>query len=72
MTRITDTDWLARIVAEDHPANGGYGLLTIGDCRKCDGFGIVERVGKWYAPQPRLESCPSCEGTGNAAPNGAA
>lgn len=72
MTSQTFTDWLAAIVADDDPANGGAGILTLGDCPKCDGFGIVERAATWYASAPRLESCPSCEGTGNKAPNTAA
>lgn len=65
MTAATFTEWLAAIVAEDAPENGGAGILTIGDCRKCDGYGIVERCGTWYAPRPRLESCPNCNGTGS-------
>jgi hypothetical protein len=63
MTAETYTEWLTRIVAEDNPANGGLGLLTIGDCQKCDGFGVVETVGTWADPTPRLRSCPQCGGT---------
>ena len=71
MTSQAFTDWLAVIVADDDPANGGAGILTLGDCSKCDGFGIVETVGAWHSPQaPRLTHCPSCDGTGNAPPAG--
>jgi hypothetical protein len=67
MTTQAFTDWLAGIVANDDPARGGAGILTLGDCRKCEGFGIVEHVGAWHSPQaPRLTHCPGCDGTGNA------
>ena len=64
MAAETWDQWLARIVREDDPANGGQGILTIGDCPKCEGLGIVERVGKWYDPAPRLAPCAECGGTG--------
>jgi hypothetical protein len=71
MTSQAFTEWLTVIVANDDPANGGAGILTLGDCRKCDGFGIVETVGAWHSPQaPRLAHCSSCDGTGNARPAG--
>lgn len=58
-------EWLARIIAEDDPANGGDDVLRIGDCAKCDGFGVVEYVGKWHAT-PHLVTCPRCAGTRDA------
>ena len=68
MTSQAFTDWLGGIVTDDDPANGGQGILTLGDCEKCDGFGIVEKVGAWHSPQaPRLQHCPSCDGTGSVA-----
>lgn len=65
MSVETWDEWLARIVSEDDPANGGAGILTIGDCPKCDGLGIVERVGTWGDPASRLAPCAECDGTGN-------
>jgi len=64
MTSQAFTEWLAGIVTDDDPANGGAGILTLGDCRKCDGFGIVEHVGTRNG-SPRLESCEKCDGTGS-------
>jgi DnaJ-class molecular chaperone len=64
MTSQAFTDWLTVIVVTDDPANGGAGILTLGDCRKCDGFGIVEHVGT-RNESPRLESCKKCDGTGS-------
>ena len=64
MTSQAFTEWLTVIIANDDPANGGAGILTLGDCRKCDGTGIVEYVGTRNG-SPRLESCEKCDGTGS-------
>ena len=60
-------DWLSVIVVSDDPANGGAGLLTLTDCAKCDGMGIVEYVGTRSDPTPRLVPCPKCGGEGEPA-----
>lgn len=64
-THETFAEWLARTVAEDDPANGGQGILTIGDCEKCEGLGIVEHVGSRVTGKMRLIACEKCDGTGN-------
>jgi hypothetical protein len=63
MTSQAFTDWLSVIVVTDDPANGGAGILALGDCKKCDGIGIVENVGTRNG-SPQLESCAECNGTG--------
>jgi len=50
-------DWLTVIVVSDDPANGGAGLLTLTDCAKCDGHGIVEHS---HRSGMRLVPCPVC------------
>ena len=58
------TDWLSVIVVSDDPANGGAGLLTLTDCAKCDGHGIVEHS---HRSGMRLVPCPKCNGEGEPA-----
>lgn len=57
-------DWLSVIVVSDDPANGGAGLLTLTDCAKCDGMGIVEHS---HRSGMRLVPCPVCSGEGEPA-----
>ena len=58
------TDWLSVIVVSDDPANGGAGLLTLTDCAKCDGHGIVLHS---HRSGMRLGPCPVCSGEGEPA-----
>jgi len=57
-------DWLSVIVVSDDPANGGAGLLTLTDCAKCDGYGIVEHS---HRSGMRLAPCRKCNGEGKPA-----
>lgn len=74
-----DREWLASIIAEDDPANGGYGLLTAEDdghkCRECDGTGDVHTgnglrhvcspcAGTGYATAEDADDCADCGGDG--------
>jgi hypothetical protein len=67
-------EWLAEIIRQDDPANGGYGLLADcpecqGWCSECQGFGTVpasaadiydSRDDSGYV------ACDVCEGSGFA------
>lgn len=64
MPAETWDQWLARIVREDDPANGGQGLLIPGDCPKCDGIGSIERDGVWGNLPAGIAPCGECGGTG--------
>jgi hypothetical protein len=60
-------EWLAEIIRQDDPANGGYGLLA--DCAECQGFGTVPAsAADMYDGRDDggYVACDVCEGSGFA------